>query len=283
MKRRSMEFMSSTMTYSSAVNNATSAYSNVLFSVEKLPPSGYVFLQNIEPFYLSALIICSFAVAATVVLALIHFCHIHLLVPDENVQSDLYYLALVFPIIGCCSLLAMYLPRSSKLMYAVCSTYIMLSLLKVVTLMRDILGSRAALSRYLLDCGEMIRLDSIPFCCMKLPKISTTEENIRRVEWLVVQSPIIRILLEVIMVIAFLEQFRITVAIDIVEVLSMLAATYGCHTLMDLGKEKLDSYRFSLIFHIVNTAHIILTCRIFLRFISSLGLFTNGPLLRSLS
>uniref|UniRef100_F1L6N9 Organic solute transporter alpha-like protein n=1 Tax=Ascaris suum TaxID=6253 RepID=F1L6N9_ASCSU len=270
-------------TYSNTANNATSVYSNVLFSVEKLPPSGSVFLQNIEPLYLSALIICSFAVAATVVLAFIHFYHIHSLVPNENVQSDLYYLALVFPIIGCCSLLAMYLPRSSKLMYAVCSTYIMLSLLKVVTLMRDILGSRAALSRYLLGCGEMIRLDSIPFCCMKLPEISTSEDNIRRLEWLVVQSPIIRILLEVIMVIAFLEQFRITVAVDIVEVLSMLAATYGCHTLMDLGKEKLDSYRFSLIFHIVNTAHIVFTVqKFFFDLSSSLGLFTNGPLLRSL-
>uniref|UniRef100_A0A0M3HFA4 Ion_trans domain-containing protein n=1 Tax=Ascaris lumbricoides TaxID=6252 RepID=A0A0M3HFA4_ASCLU len=122
----------------------------------------------------------------------------------------------------------------------------MLSLLKVVTLMRDILGSRAALSRYLLGCGEMIRLDSIPFCCMKLPEISTSEDNIRRLEWLVVQSPIIRILLEVIMVIAFLEQFRITVAVDIVEVLSMLAATYGCHTLMDLGKIMLDLWTVGL-------------------------------------
>ncbi|VDM37163.1 unnamed protein product [Toxocara canis] len=243
-----------------------------------------IFFLDIESIYLVAIIVSSLVIAATAVLAVIHLYYIHMLVNNENVQCDLYYLALLFPIIGFCSLLAMFLPRSARLMYAVCSTYIMLSLLKVIALMRDIFGGRTVLACYLLNHQEIIRLNPAPCCCICLPKVCSSERNIRRLEWMVLQSPIIRILLEIINVIAFLEQVGIMVAIDIVETLSMLVATYGSHIMMELGKEKLNRYRFSIIFHIINITHIVFTMqKLILDFSGELGLFVDGALLRSSS
>uniref|UniRef100_A0A915AP00 Organic solute transporter alpha-like protein n=2 Tax=Parascaris univalens TaxID=6257 RepID=A0A915AP00_PARUN len=230
----------------------------------KLPPDVFAWLQEISAEQAVAL---SLSTLSTLVVVLFGFMHLHYIrcyVRSGCVQSDLYYLALLIPMISLCSMLGMYMPRSARFMFTVCTTYLMVCLFIVVALMRDLFGNRAALSEFLTNWEQNISLQSLPLCCCCsfLPNIESTEKNLRRVERLVLQSPVVRITLEILNIVLFLEQASYDtskIMLEIIQNISCLLALYGCFILMQLGKEKLRPYQFFPIFLFVSITQIILT------------------------
>ncbi|KHN79315.1 Organic solute transporter alpha-like protein 1 [Toxocara canis] len=193
-----------------------------------------------------------------------HLYYIRCYVRNEYAQNDLYYLSLLFPMISLCSLLGMYMPRSARFMFTVCTTYLMVCLFMVVALMRDLFGSRAALSEFLTAWNQKISFQAPPLCCCCpcLPKIKPTEKGLRRIERLVLQSPVVRITLEILNIVLFLEDAaydKSKLVLEVLEHISFLVALYGCFILMHLGKEKLRPYQFLPIFLFVNLTQIIIT------------------------
>uniref|UniRef100_A0A914RRP0 Uncharacterized protein n=1 Tax=Parascaris equorum TaxID=6256 RepID=A0A914RRP0_PAREQ len=135
----------------------------------------------------------------------------------------------------------MFIPRSAGFMYSVALVYFMLCLFVVVTLMKNMFGSRAALSEYLLSKGQKISFQVPPICCFChcLPTIEGKERNLRCLEWIVFQSPIVRIVLETTNIIVFLELssrthlwFQISNAMGLI---SMIIAFYACYVIIPLG------------------------------------------------
>uniref|UniRef100_A0A915AMJ0 Organic solute transporter alpha-like protein n=1 Tax=Parascaris univalens TaxID=6257 RepID=A0A915AMJ0_PARUN len=137
-----------------------------------------------------------------------------------------------------------------RFMFTVCTTYLMVCLFIVVALMRDLFGNRAALSEFLTNWEQNISLQSLPLCCCCsfLPNIESTEKNLRRVERLVLQSPVVRITLEILNIVLFLEQASYDtskIMLEIIQNISCLLALYGCFILMQLGKVCIYRRHFS--------------------------------------
>uniref|UniRef100_A0A915CDH8 Organic solute transporter alpha-like protein n=1 Tax=Parascaris univalens TaxID=6257 RepID=A0A915CDH8_PARUN len=237
---------------------------NELFDISQMPPTGAVWLQEANAFYLAAIIISTIATVAVVVMAVLHFYYIHYYISNEPIQDNLYYLASLFPIMSVCSLLAMYMPRCSVFMFTICLTYLMVCLIMVFNLLRNLFGSREAISDYLEGENRKILLSVPPLCCCCkcCPPISPTPLSLRHLQWMVVQSPIARITIEVIFVVAFLEQTgydKIVIIGQILEAASMLTATWACQMIIIVSQDKLQSYCFGTIFRFVNTSQVFVT------------------------
>ncbi|VDM34858.1 unnamed protein product [Toxocara canis] len=70
-----------------------------LFDVSKMPPTGADWLREMNSVYFAAIIIATIAVFAVVVMAVVHLYFIHYYIGNEPVQDNLYYLALLFPVV----------------------------------------------------------------------------------------------------------------------------------------------------------------------------------------
>uniref|UniRef100_A0A9J2PKL9 Organic solute transporter alpha-like protein n=1 Tax=Ascaris lumbricoides TaxID=6252 RepID=A0A9J2PKL9_ASCLU len=204
-----------------------------LFDISYMPPTGAVWLQEANAFYLTAIILATIATFAVVIMSV-------------------------------CSLLAMYMPRCSVLMFTICLTYLMVCLIMVFNLLRNLFGSKEALSDYLEGQNRKILLSVPPLCCCCkcCPPVSPTPLNLRHLEWMIVQSPIARITIEVIFVMAFLEQTgydKIVIIGQILEAASMLTASWACQMIIIVSQDKLQSYCFGTIFKFVNTSQVFVT------------------------
>ncbi|VDM38702.1 unnamed protein product [Toxocara canis] len=210
-----------------------------------------MFFSEIPTQYLVFLIISTVVTAAVIVLAFIHLYKIHYYVHNESIQTDLYYLALLFPIVGLCSLLGMYMLRSAALLYVISHTYVMMCLLVLVTLLRNIFGGREKMSKYLLSHNELIKFNTPPLCCCCkcLPMFKPTE---------------------------------LAVITNVVEVLSMISALFGCNIIMNLGQEKQAPYRMKVVFQCVNLTQVFLTLQRFIfDMLGKFNVFTDTELLSS--
>ncbi|KHN74127.1 Organic solute transporter alpha-like protein 1 [Toxocara canis] len=258
-----------------------------ILNADVLAPTATEWLQKIPTQYLVFLIISTVVTAAVIVLAFIHLYKIHYYVHNESIQTDLYYLALLFPIVGLCSLLGMYMLRSAALLYVISHTYVMMCLLVLVTLLRNIFGGREKMSKYLLSHNELIKFNTPPLCCCCkcLPMFKPTERALRHVEWLTLQSPIVRIVAEIINMIAFFEESgntQLAVITNVVEVLSMISALFGCNIIMNLGQEKQAPYRMKVVFQCVNLTQVFLTLQRFIfDMLGKFNVFTDTELLSS--
>lgn len=234
------------------------------YNFTRVTPSGGEWLSHADAVYLVFLGIATAAVVCIIGQAFLHLHHIHYYVSDELVQSNLYYIALLPPILGACSLCGMYLPRSSFFLYTICLTYLMLCLHMMVNLMRCLFKTRAALSCYLTEKQRNISFQKPPFCCCCVCCLSIrpTEQNIRHIEWMVMQAPLLRITLETVLFVSFMERSNynvIKLIVSTLEVISMMTATWGCQILISISQEKLELYRFGTIFKLVNLTHVFFT------------------------
>uniref|UniRef100_F1L915 Organic solute transporter alpha-like protein n=1 Tax=Ascaris suum TaxID=6253 RepID=F1L915_ASCSU len=234
-------------------------------------------------------VLLSMSTAFTVivfVLCVFHLYFVFKYISNERVQTDLYWIVLMCPVATLCGLVGMFIPRSASFMYSVALVYFMLCLFVIVTLMKNMFGSRAALSEYLLSKGLKISFQVPPICCFChcLPTIEGKKRNLRCLEWIVFQSPIVRIVLETTNIIVFLELnsrthlwFQISNAMGLI---SMIIAFYACYVIIPLGHEKLEIYRFSVIFRLVDTAQAIYSIQKFVfDLAAAVGIFADGILL----
>ncbi|CAD6192588.1 unnamed protein product [Caenorhabditis auriculariae] len=231
-------------------------------------PYSDIWIANMDPLYAIFLSMSCMFVTVVFALACVHLYFVLKYVSNERIQTDLYYLVFMYPITTFCGLVGMFIPRAATFLYAVALVYFMFCLFIMVTLLFNIFGSRKDMSAFLLERGIKISFQVPPLCCFKfLPKIRSTDENLRRIEWLVFQTPIIRTCLELTNVVVFMELGHRRnlwfVFSQLGGLVSMLLAFYGCYVMIPLGREKHAPYRFDFLFRTVDIAQCIYTIQKF--------------------
>ncbi|KAI6226256.1 Organic solute transporter alpha-like protein 1 [Aphelenchoides fujianensis] len=222
----------------------------------------------------------------SIVLAAVHLLYVLRYISNEQIQTDLYWLVFMAPVVSLCGSIGMILPRSIVFLYAVALVYFMLCIFVCVTLMTTLHGSRQAMCEKLLQRNVKISLRVMPLgCCLFcFPKIAPTDRNFRKIEWLVFQSPLVRILLEILNLMVFFELGERThwffQASNLLGMLSLFVASYGSYMLIPAGSKLLHAYRFKLMFRIVDFAQLAYSVQKFaFDFFGAVGLFKSGPLL----
>ncbi|VDN59874.1 unnamed protein product [Dracunculus medinensis] len=216
---------------------------------------GAQWLQHMETVYLVFLIICTLIFIAIISLSVVHLIVVYRRIKEEAIQNDLYFLILLLPIVGGTSLIGLYLPRTADFMFIISLTYLMMCLHKLLNLMRHLYGSRKAIAEYIQSRGMKLKMNVPPLCCCCrcLPQLEPNEKNLRSIEWIVFQSPIIRIIIQFIMVVIYVEH------------------------------EKLREHKFSVIFRIVNLTQVGFTLQKLIFDLIGSYAFESGPILSNKS
>ncbi|KAL6735383.1 hypothetical protein Aduo_005829 [Ancylostoma duodenale] len=170
-------------------------------------PSAKEFLTNLEPFQVVLLVIASVFTLIVYVLALVHWYYVYSFVSIETRRNKLYWLVTLFPVSTGCCLIGMLAPRTSLIMTALGILYYLMCLFVIVSLCRHLFGGRSSFSNSLQFESRPIDFRSPPFCCLLpfLPTAESSEKNIRRLEWLVLQAPVVRAVIIVSDIIAVAE------------------------------------------------------------------------------
>ncbi|KAL3069958.1 hypothetical protein niasHT_031440 [Heterodera trifolii] len=180
-------------------------------------------------------------------LSLLHLIFVSTLISDEKIRSELYWVVLMPPVIVVCGFTGMVLPRAALFLYAIALVYYMDCIFVLVCLMNTLHGSRKSMCEKLMAKGERISIRIYPFACW---------QNFRRFEVLVFQSPVVRIMLEILNITVFMElssrkhlYFQIS---NFAAMISMFIGSYGSYVIVPVGASLLHEYRFLLLFRIVD-------------------------------
>lgn len=177
----------------------------------------------------------------------------------------------------------------------------MICIFVMVTLMTTLHGSRQAMCEKLLQRNVKISVRVMPLgCCLFcFPKLDPTDRNFRRIEWLVFQSPLVRIFLEIMNIIVFFElnnrthlYFQVS---NLIGMCSLFVGSYGSYMIIPAGsvsflftkhanlgalQKLLKAYRFQLMFRMVDLSQLAYSVqKFFFDFLAAVGVFQNGPLL----
>ncbi|KAL3096477.1 hypothetical protein niasHT_029836 [Heterodera trifolii] len=191
-------------------------------------------------------------------LCLLHLIFVSTLISDEKIRSELYWVVLMPPVIVVCGFTGMVLPRAALFLYAIALVYYMICIFVLVCLMNTLHGSRKSMCEKLMAKGERISIRIYPFACWLIcfEDFLPTEQNFRRFEVLVFQSPVVRIMLEILNITVFMElssrkhmYFQIS---NFAAMISMFIGSYGSYVIVPVGASLLHEYRFLLLFRIVD-------------------------------
>uniref|UniRef100_A0A7E4VYI1 Organic solute transporter alpha-like protein n=1 Tax=Panagrellus redivivus TaxID=6233 RepID=A0A7E4VYI1_PANRE len=232
-------------------------------SLLDIPPTMDVWMNNIEAHYVVCIGIGLFLTLMTLMISFVHFYFVYHYVSSLLIQADLYWLIFMCPIIGACGCVGMLVPRAATFMYAVALVYFMLCIFISVTLMTSLLGGREALCERLLKHDKKINMRILPLGCFLfcVPKLAPTNKTFRRIEWLVFQSPVLRIGMEVLNVAVYMEKgnrgsifFTIT---NVCGIISLFVASWGSYMIIPLGSAYLKNYRYLLLFRIIDLSQLL--------------------------
>uniref|UniRef100_A0A915EBD0 Organic solute transporter alpha-like protein n=1 Tax=Ditylenchus dipsaci TaxID=166011 RepID=A0A915EBD0_9BILA len=238
-------------------------------SNETDPPSASTFMHNLQPFQVVFLAIGSPLTLAVFGLAFLQFYYVWMLISSEERRNNLYFLISLLPVSTACCLIGMFCPglQCFYLHLAFC---------------------RQALSQLLTEKRQMISFQSPPFCCCLfcLPKAHPSEANLMKLEWIVLQAPIVRLVIVFGQVIAVAEQRENALKwlhlFDLASSASLLLAIFGIHTLARVTSQQLSQYGFSGIFRIVDVALLFYSAQqpiLFQNILLRFGVIHCGPLL----
>ncbi|KAL3105521.1 hypothetical protein niasHT_026955 [Heterodera trifolii] len=191
-------------------------------------------------------------------LGLLQLIFVITLIKNEKIRSELYWLVLMPPVIVVCGFTGMVLPRAALFLYAIALVYYMICIFVLVCFMNTLHGSRKSMCEKLMAKGERISIRIYPFACWLIcfEDFLPTEQNFHRFEVLVFQSPIVRIMLEILNITVFMElssrkhmYFQIS---NFAGMISMFIGSYSSYVIVPLGASMLHEYRFLLLFRIVD-------------------------------
>jgi organic solute transporter subunit alpha len=255
---------------------------------ESDPPPAYIFLSKLEEFQVVFLALGAIFTLAVLILSLIQWYYVWTYISLKRRRNKLYFLISLFPVSTACCLIGMFCPRTAVLVSSLGLLYFLTCLFVLVSLIRHLADGRAQLALVLTENDQMINFQSPPFCCCLpcLPKVRPTERNLRRLEWIVLQAPIVRVFIVIGEVIAVAERrehaLNFIQICDAASLASLMLAIFGIHTLARLTSDRLSRYGFMGIFRMVNVAlvffsaqQLLLFQNVFLRF----GLIGCGPVL----
>uniref|UniRef100_A0A0M3J0B1 Organic solute transporter alpha-like protein 3 (inferred by orthology to a C. elegans protein) n=1 Tax=Anisakis simplex TaxID=6269 RepID=A0A0M3J0B1_ANISI len=243
---------------------------------------------NMEPYQRVLLSIGGAFSALVMILAVLQWFHIWTYVSEEKRQNKLYFLISLFPVSTVCCLIGMCVPRTSLVLSSAGLLYFLTCMFVLISLLRNLFGSRESLSNSLKFDRKQINFQSPPFCCFCfcLPKISSNTRNLRRIEWLILQAPIVRALIVLFNLIAVAEfreeSLKYVHWAEMIGVGSLLMAIFGTHTLARLTSGKLSHYGFMTIFRLIDVALLFYTAQqpmIFENILVRFGVVQCGPAL----
>ncbi|CAD5214557.1 unnamed protein product [Bursaphelenchus xylophilus] len=222
----------------------------------------------------------------SIFLGALHLVYVLKYISNEQIQTDLYWIIFMCPVVSLCGTIGMILPRSAVFLYAVALVYFMLCIFVMVTLMTTLHGSRQAMCEKLTERNFKISVRVFPLgCCLFcFPKLDPTDKNFRRIEWLVFQSPLVRIFLEIMNIMVFFEIndrmhlfFQIS---NLIGMCSLFVGSYGSYMIIPAGSKLLKAYRFQLMFRMVDLSQLAYSVqKFFFDFLAAIGVFNNTELL----
>ncbi|KAL7077157.1 hypothetical protein ACQ4LE_003581 [Meloidogyne hapla] len=228
---------------------------------EEIPRVGE-FFENIELIYLIAICVGSIITIIVFILGIIHWVFVLKFISNEQIRTDLYWLVFMGPVISTCGTIGLVIPRAAIFLYAIALVYFMICIFVLVCLMLTLNGSRQILCEKLILKGVKISLRVCPLgCCLFcLSKVEPNQLNFRRMEWLVFQSPIVRIFLEVVNIIVFMEinsrANLFTQISNVIGMISLFVGSYGSYMIIPAGSSLLGEYRFLLLFRLVDISQL---------------------------
>ncbi|CAI5441480.1 unnamed protein product [Caenorhabditis angaria] len=251
-------------------------------------PSAYDFLTHLEKFQFILLSLALFCTLIVIGMSFIHWYYVYNYVSIEKRRNKLYWLIAVFPVACTCSFVAMCAPRTSVILTCIGVLYYLMCLFVIVSLARHLFGGRESFSTCLQYDSRPIDFRSPPFCCLIpcLPTAQSTEKNIRRLEWCVLQAPIVRSIIIFSDVIAVSELREDAIPFirysDMATLCSLLLAIFGVHTLARVTSNKLSAYCFMSMFRLVDISLLFFSAQqpvIFQNVLLRFNLISCGPLL----
>lgn len=216
------------------------------------------FFQQIETAFLIPICIGLIMTATVLILGIVHWVFVLKFISNEQIRTDMYWLVFMGPVVSLCGAIGMIVPRAAIFLYAIALVYFMICIFVLVCLMTTLNGSRRTMCEKMIARNMKISLQVCPlgccFCCFA--KLVPNEYNFRRIEWLVFQSPIVRIFLEVLNIIVFMEIdtranlfFQIS---NLIGIISLFIGSYGSYMIIPAGSLLLKDYRFLLLFRLVD-------------------------------
>ncbi|EYC45403.1 hypothetical protein Y032_0429g1303 [Ancylostoma ceylanicum] len=172
-----------------------------------VPPYIAQWFQELPVVYIVFIGVCACVFIAISVATAIMVWRIHYYVPNEYVQADLYFIVLVPFIVSSVCLIGNIIPRAAPVTYAVGLVFLMLCLHVTVLIIVRLFGTRNGMAKWLLEHNKVLHFDVRPYCCCChcLPGMSPTPKKVRRLTYFVRQSPIVRVVLQVAIVILGVE------------------------------------------------------------------------------
>ncbi|CAK5112826.1 unnamed protein product [Meloidogyne enterolobii] len=228
---------------------------------EEIPRVGE-FFESIELIYLMAICVASIITIIIFILGILHWIFVLKFISNEQIRTDLYWLVFMGPVISTCGTIGLVIPRAAIFLYAIALVYFMICIFVLVCLMLTLNGSRQILCEKLMAKGVKISLRVCPLgCCLFcLSKVEPNQLNFRRMEWLVFQSPIVRIFLEVVNIIVFMEinsrANLFTQISNVIGMISLFVGSYGSYMIIPAGSSLLGEYRFLLLFRLVDLSQL---------------------------
>ncbi|CAD6192595.1 unnamed protein product [Caenorhabditis auriculariae] len=241
---------------------------NAVEETTDLPSVGHWFhtLPTVYIIFIALCILLWFGIAAMTCI-LVRNVHFH--VPNETVQSDLYFIIFIPLVVSTCCVFGNILVRASALLYAVALTYLLICLHMTVFLIVRLFGNRRGLAKWLIDNNKVIVFNTKPYCCCCncLPTMKPTPTRVRRISYLVKQSPIVRICIQLVLMVMAAEEMdadmTISQVLNGVGVISTLLAVYVSHILVTTTLERLEPFNMFTIFKCVNISQMLFTLQKF--------------------
>ncbi|KAK5979917.1 hypothetical protein GCK32_000018 [Trichostrongylus colubriformis] len=228
---------------------------------------------------------------AVLFVGILHIINIWKYVNDEKMRSKLYILSLLFPVLVSLDFVSMISPRSFSIFSSIGVLYILFCMYTVTSLCRFIYGSREQLSSALTSDEAIISLQVPPCCCCMpcLPKAKPSERNLKIVECLTLQGPIVRAFLIVLNCHFVAEKWgdseHLLKMTELAGLLSLLFTIFGAHIMGKLTAVHLQKYKVMSIFRFVDITMALFTAQLPLIFeliLVKYGVINCGPILSAM-
>ncbi|GMT04402.1 hypothetical protein PENTCL1PPCAC_26576, partial [Pristionchus entomophagus] len=210
------------------------------------------------------IVITTFCTLITILISIVHMFYISKYVSLRRLRNNLYYVVALNPICSLCCLFAMIMPRNLAFLQGVILTYQMMALRIAIDVLFNISGGRRMLSDQLKGCKETIRYKAFPFCCCPcLPAVAPSVRNIRKVENIISQTCVVRVVLQVADICVMRETGDTHnwwfVSSYFFSFITMTVALYFSCVVFNLNRDTGNKFRYNYLFYMVNISQILYT------------------------
>ncbi|KHJ97989.1 hypothetical protein OESDEN_02020 [Oesophagostomum dentatum] len=223
---------------------------------------------------------------AVITLGLVHLFHVWKYISDERIQTKLYFLSLLFPLLVTLSLASMFSPRSNPILTSIQVFYVQFCMYTTVSLCRVIYGGRERMCSVLSEEKAVVNFQVPPCCCCMvcLPKPAPSERTLRILECLSLQGAVVRAFI-VILNCHFvserpLETEHTLLITELSVIPSLLLALFGSHVIAKLTAPHIQQYKTVTMFRFADISLALFTAQLPLIFdliLIKFGIITCGP------